>query len=53
MGRPKKVKVEEVVEVVEVPQEEFVNNSNITVNSDRWDGTVNTNESPKLPSLDD
>lgn len=51
MGRPKKVKVEEVVEVVEV--QEFVNNSNITVNSDRWGSGVNTNEAPKLPSLDD
>lgn len=45
-------KKEQPVEAVEVV-EEFVNNSNITIHTDRWDGTVNTNVSPKLPSLDD
>lgn len=44
----KKVEVvEEVVEVVEGPV------SNVTINEDRWDGTVNTLEAPKLPSLND
>ncbi len=54
MAKTKKVEVKKVVEVPTAPVvEEFVNNSNITVHTDRWDGTVNTNEAPELPSLDD
>lgn len=50
MARKKAEKKVEVVEVVEVAEGPV---SNVTINKDRWDGTVNNLEAPKLPSLND
>lgn len=52
MGRTKKVEtVEQPVEVEEAVRPN--NGVEVTVHQDRWDGTVNTNVAPELPSLND
>ena len=47
----RKKRLEVVEEVVVAEKETPV--SDVTIHDNRWDGTVNKREAPKLPSLDD